>query len=61
MRISDYFKKFDERPYTFAKRAKVRPATIYALRDGKAVNLTQETMRKIVQATGGKVRLEDLL
>lgn len=61
MHLREYLAKKNERPYRFAKRAKVRPATIYALiKDGK-LNLTQETMQKIILASGGGVSFEDLM
>lgn len=62
MHLKEYLTLSKERPYLFAKRAKVRVATIYEiLKDGKIPPLLNRTMAKIVKASRGAVRLEDLL
>ena len=62
MHLREYLELSGERPYLFAKRAKVRAATIYEiLNKSKMPPLMNLTMAKIVKASKGAVRLEDLI
>lgn len=61
MRLKDYLSKENEMPQDFSKRSGVRLATIYSLKNGRQPVLTTKTMLKIVAATNGAVRLEDLI
>jgi predicted transcriptional regulator len=61
MHLREFLILTGEKPYLFAKRAKVRAATIYQIIKGNRMPpLLNYTMVKIVKAARGAVRLEDL-
>ena len=61
MHLREYLDLSGEKPYLFAKRAKVRVATVYQIiKNSKIPPLLNLTMKKIVRASKGAVSLEDL-
>ena len=61
MHLREYLDLSGEKPYLFAKRAKVRASTVYQIiKETKIPSLLNLTMRKIVKASKGAVSLEDL-
>jgi predicted transcriptional regulator len=60
MKLKDYLETTQERGYQFAMRAGIRLNLPYEIMEGKAINLKMETIEKIIDATKGAVRYEDL-
>lgn len=61
MHLREYLDLSGEKPYKFAKRAQVRISTVYLIiKNSKIPPLLNTTMIKIVKASKGAVRLEDL-
>jgi hypothetical protein len=59
MRLASYLKSRGKKPSEFAKENKIPVMTVCRVIDGEWISL--RSAERIVRATGGKVRLEDLV
>ena len=60
-KLAQYLKKHQIKKAAFARRAGLTPPTIQRLLEGTQRNLTIETIRKLILATGGEVAFSDIL
>ena len=61
MKFADYLSENNLRAYQFAALVGIGRGQAYRLEKGEPVNLQASTIKKIIQATNGKVAAEDLL
>ncbi len=60
MKLEKYLEMNGERPYQFARRAKIGFGTVYRLVKGETANLQLATIAKIEAATDRAVTYHDL-